>query len=105
VSADPFLTDRRAQIVELAKHLSLPAIYPWRLYAESGGLMSYGPIIKEVYRQIGRYAGRILKGSKPKDLPVQQPMTFELVINRQTAASLGLPVSPWLVARADEVIE
>jgi len=105
VSADPFFTDRRDEIVALAARHGLPAIYPWPLYAETGGLMSYGPNIAEMYRQIGHYAGRILKGAKPADMPVQMPTTFELVINLKTAKQLGLTVSPWLIAHASKIIE
>jgi putative ABC transport system substrate-binding protein len=105
VSADPFFTDRRDQIVALAAHHGLPAVYPWLRYAEAGGLMSYGPDISDMYRQIGHSAGRILKGAKPGDMPVQMPKAFELVINLRTARALGLPVSPWLIARASKVIE
>jgi putative ABC transport system substrate-binding protein len=105
VSADPFFTDRRDQIVALAARHGLPAIYPWRQYALAGGLASYGPNIADAYRMIGRFAGRILKGAKPETIPVQEPNTFELVINLKTAKALGLTVSPWLLAAANETIE
>jgi putative ABC transport system substrate-binding protein len=105
ISADPFLTDRRALIIALAARHRLPAIYPWRQYPAAGGLMSYGPSMAEAYRQIGRYAGRILKGAKPADLPVQIPAKFELVLNMTAAQTLGVEISPWLLARADEVIK
>jgi putative ABC transport system substrate-binding protein len=105
VSADAYFTDRRDQIVALAARYGLPAIYPWRQYAMAGGLASYGPNIADAYRQIGRFAGRILKGAKPETIPVQEPDTFELVINLKAAKALGLTVSPWLLAAANETIE
>ena len=104
VSADPFFTTRRNEIVALAARHSLPAIYPWREYAEIGGLMSYGPNIAEAYHEIGLYAGRILKGASPGDLPVQLPKTFELILNLGTATALGLTVPKLLYARVDKVI-
>ena len=105
VGADPFLTSQRQNLVETAARRRMPAIYPIREYTLAGGLMSYGASVAEAHRVAGNYAGRILAGEKPADLPVQQSTKVELIVNLKTAKDLDLVLPPHLIARADEVIE
>jgi putative ABC transport system substrate-binding protein len=105
VQADPYFNNTRGRLVSLAARYAIPAIHERSAFVVEGGLISYGTSLPDVYRQVGVAAGKVLKGAKPADLPVQQPTKFSLAINLQTAKALGLNVPPSILARADEVIE
>jgi putative ABC transport system substrate-binding protein len=105
VNADPFFDSRQEQIAGLATRHAVPTIFPWREYVQAGGLASYGTSLLDAHRQTGVYAGRILKGAKPADLPVVQAIKFEMFVNLKTANALGLTVPTSILLRADEVIE
>jgi ABC-type uncharacterized transport system substrate-binding protein len=105
VAADPFIDTRRDKIISLSAQQAVPTMYQFREHAAAGGLMSYGIDLIDVYRQVGIYAARVLKGAKPADLPVMEPTKFEFIINLKTARALGLEINPQLLTNADEVIE
>jgi ABC-type uncharacterized transport system substrate-binding protein len=105
VMPDPFFISRRDEVVELAARYRMPAIYPFRVFPDRGGLISYGSNVLDLNQQAGIYVGKILRGAKPADLPIQQSTRVELVINLKAAKALGITVPPELLARADEVIE
>ena len=105
LAADPLLFAERLTIVQLAARHRVPAVYESRRFAENGGLLSYGPLEQERFQRLALYVDRILRGARPADLPIEQPTTFELVVNLKTAKALGLTIPPSLLARADEVIQ
>ncbi len=103
---DPHVLEpHHAQVLELVHDYRLPAMYPWRLYADAGGLMAYATSIPDFHRRSATYVDKILKGAKPEEVPIEQPTKFELVVNLKTAKALGIEIPPSLLARADEVIE
>jgi putative ABC transport system substrate-binding protein len=104
-SDDPILINHRVKLTTLALQYSIPAVYSNRDMVEAGGLMAYGTNYADTFRQIGAYAGRILKGESPSNLPVMQPAKFDFVVNKKVAAAMGLTIPPQLIVRADEVIE
>jgi putative ABC transport system substrate-binding protein len=105
ILADRFLLAHRAQIVDVAARQRLPAMYPYREFADAGGLIAYAPSSPDMFRRSASFVDKILKGAKPGDLPVEQPTKFELVINMKTAKALGLTIPPSLLLRADEIIQ
>jgi putative ABC transport system substrate-binding protein len=105
VTSDPFFASRREQLVLLAERYAIPSIYEWREFASDGGLMSYGASLKDASRRLGIYAGQVLKGDKPAEMPIEQSVKIELILNMKTAKSLGVTFPLTLLGRADEVIE